>query len=42
VTEIRISPLVQLILLLLVAAGIAGVIAAQLPEIQRYLKVRRM
>jgi archaellum component FlaG (FlaF/FlaG flagellin family) len=42
VTEIRISPLMQLIVALLVAAGIAAVIAAQLPEIQRYLKVRRM
>jgi uncharacterized protein DUF6893 len=42
VTEIKISPLMQLVLALLVALGIGAVIATQLPEIQRYLKVRKM
>ena len=41
-SEIRISPFMQLLVALLVALGIGAVIATQLPEIQRYLKIRSM
>ena len=41
-SEIRISPFMQLLVALLVAIGVGAVVANQLPEIQRYLKVRKM
>ena len=41
-TEIRIQPLVQLLLVLSVIGLIAAAVAAQLPELQRYLKIREM
>ena len=40
--EIRISPLAQLLILALVLSGIGALIALQLPELRRYLKVRSM
>jgi uncharacterized protein DUF6893 len=40
--EIRIGQKGQLIMLLAVLGAVAATIAAQLPEIQRYLKVRSM
>ena len=41
-SEIHISPTAQVAALLAIAAAIAAALAAQAPEIQRYLKVRRM
>ena len=42
-SEIRIPPLVQLRRLLLSIVGlIAAAVAAQVPELQRYLKIREM
>ncbi len=41
-TEIRIPPLVQLLLVLSVIGLIAAAVAAQMPELQRYLKIREM
>jgi hypothetical protein len=40
--DIRIPPLVQLLLLLSVVGLIVAALAAQAPEIQRYLKMREM
>jgi hypothetical protein len=40
--DIRITPLVQLLTLLAVVGAVAAAIAAQLPEIRRYLNVRSM
>ena len=40
--ERRISPVVQVIALLAVAGAAVGGVILQLPEIQRYLKIRRM
>ena len=39
---IHISPIVQLLGLLAFIAAIAAAVLAQMPEIQRYLKVRSM
>jgi hypothetical protein len=41
-SDIRIPPLVQLLLLLSVVGIIVAAAAAQAPEIQRYLKIREM
>ena len=41
-SEIRISPVMQLIIAVAALLGIAAIIGAQVPEIQRYLKARRM
>jgi hypothetical protein len=40
--EIQIGPRGQLLMLLGVLGVVAAIIAAQMPEIQRYLKVRSM
>jgi hypothetical protein len=40
--EIRINPTMQLLTLLAVLGAVGAVIAAQLPEVRRYLKVRSM
>ena len=40
--DIRITPSAQLIALLGVLAGAGALVAAQLPEIQRYLKIKQM
>ncbi len=40
--EIRIGPGMQFLLTLATIAAIGAVVAAQLPEIRRYLKVRAM
>jgi len=42
VKEIRIGPVVQLLLLVGIVALVGAAIAAQLPELKRYLKVRSM
>jgi hypothetical protein len=41
-TEIRISPTAQIAALLGLVAAVAAAVAAQLPELRRYLKVRAM
>ncbi len=41
-SDIRISPLAQVVMLLVLVGLIGGAVAAQLPEIQRYLKIRSM
>ena len=41
-SEIRISRTAQFIALVAVLAGIVAAIAAQAPEIQRYLKMKSM
>jgi hypothetical protein len=41
-TKISISPAAQLAALATLGAGVAAAVAANLPEVQRYLKVRRM
>ena len=40
--EIRIGPSAQLVVLTAVAAGAVAAVAAQLPEIRRYMKIRGM
>jgi uncharacterized protein DUF6893 len=40
--DIKVSPTAQLVALAAIGLAIAGVIAANLAEVQRYLKVRRM
>jgi hypothetical protein len=40
--EIRISPAAQLILLLAVLAGLGALVAAQAPELRRYMKIESM
>jgi hypothetical protein len=40
--EIRIGPLAQMIIGGAFLAAVLAAVAAQLPEIQRYLKVRKM
>jgi hypothetical protein len=42
VNEIRISPAMQTTLLLAVIAAIAAAVAAQLPELRRYMKMEKM
>jgi hypothetical protein len=41
-SDIEISPVVQLTLAGLVIAAVAAAVAAQLPELKRYLKIRSM
>jgi hypothetical protein len=41
-SEIRISPTAQVIALGAVLVGVGALVAAQLPEIQRYLKIKSM
>jgi hypothetical protein len=41
-TDIRLTPAVQIGLLGAVLAAIAAFVALQLPELQRYLKIRSM
>ena len=41
-SEIRISPTMQALLLLGVLGAIAAAIAAQLPELRRYMKLEKM
>jgi hypothetical protein len=40
--EIRITPGTQMVLLAAIIALIAAIVAAQGPEIQRYMKIRQM
>ncbi len=40
--DIRISPTVQVLALAAVGAAVAAGFAANLPEVQRYLRVRKM
>jgi hypothetical protein len=40
--EITISPTAQVAALAVIGAAVAAGVAANLPEVQRYLKVRRM
>ena len=40
--DVTVTPTVQRILLLAIVAAIVAAIAAQAPEIQRYLKVKAM
>ena len=40
--DIEISPAVQLTVVGVVVAAIAAAVAAQLPELKRYLKIRSM
>ena len=40
--EIRIRPRTQGLVLLAALAGLGALIAAQLPELQRYLKIKSM
>jgi uncharacterized protein DUF6893 len=42
VEEIRISPTIQRLALLALLAAIAASVAAQMPEIRRYLKIESM
>jgi hypothetical protein len=41
-SEIRISPAAQVVALVAVVLGVGALIAVQLPEIQRYLKIKSM
>jgi len=41
-SDIRISPTAQLVALAAVVLGAGALVAAQLPEIQRYLKIKSM
>ncbi len=41
-SEIRISPAAQVVILLAFLAAVAAAIAAQLPELRRYLKIESM
>ena len=40
--DVKISPTAQIAALATIGAGVAAAIAANMPEVQRYLKVRRM
>jgi len=40
--EIRISPTIQRLTLLALLAGLAALVAGQMPEIRRYLKIEAM
>jgi hypothetical protein len=40
--EIRVTPTAQLVLLLLILSGVGLILAAQAPEIRRYLSIRSM
>ena len=41
-SDIRITPITQLLIVVAVVGGIGAIIALQVPEIRRYLKVRSM
>jgi hypothetical protein len=41
-SEIRISPTAQAVAIVTVIAAIAAAVAAQIPELRRYLKVESM
>jgi hypothetical protein len=41
-SEIRIGPAKQMILGAALVAGVGAAVAAQMPELRRYLKVRKM
>jgi hypothetical protein len=41
-SDIRISPVVQLLVLVAVLAGVGALLGASLPELRRYLKIRSM
>ncbi len=41
-SEIRISPTAQAVTALSLVGLVAAAVAAQLPEVQRYLKIKRM
>jgi hypothetical protein len=41
-SEIKVGPRAQAIMLLALIAGVVAAIGVQLPEIRRYLKVRSM
>ena len=41
-SDIRITPTAQLVALLAILAAVGAAMAAQAPEIQRYLKMRQM
>ena len=40
--NVNVSPTAQLIVLLALAGAVVAAVAAQLPELQRYLKIRAM
>jgi hypothetical protein len=40
--EIRVTPTAQLVLLALIVSGVGLILAAQAPEIRRYLSIRSM
>jgi uncharacterized protein DUF6893 len=42
VTELKISPTAQIVALLAVLGAILAIIAAEAPEIRRYLSIRSM
>jgi hypothetical protein len=42
VSEIRISPGVQLLMLLALITGLGLLVSSQSPEIKRYMKIRSM
>jgi hypothetical protein len=41
-SEIRISPTAQVLVILAVVGAVVAAVAAQLPELRRYLKVKEM
>jgi hypothetical protein len=41
-SDVRISPVVQLLILAAVLSGVGALIVLQLPELRRYLKIRSM
>ena len=41
-SEIKVSPTAQLVALLAIVGGIVALIAAEAPEIRRYLSIRSM
>jgi hypothetical protein len=42
VSEVKIGPMAQLVVLLAVLGAVVALIAAELPEIRRYLSIRSM
>ncbi len=40
--EIRISPVAQILTVVALLGAVAAAVAAQLPEVRRYLKIRSM
>lgn len=41
-SDVKITPAAQLAIALGVSAGLAAAVAAQLPELRRYMKIRSM